>query len=341
MHEHDLDVDAAGRSAAHRPEEHEGLPDRELGRSIEAGRPEALGPAGLLHLQQAAGNAGVAGLVAQRRAADHGGHGHDQDDHDHDEPSPVHDVVSSPGSRLDPTTRTDMEAALGHDFGDVQVHTDGAAAASARSVQAHAYTVGDHIVFGEGRYRPGTPEGRHTLAHELTHVVQQRQGPVDGTPATGGISVSHPSDRFEVEAESVARRVTAGSSGGDATPTPEAAAPVQRQADAGAGEAPVQRQAAEEEDEAVEEAPAEATPEAATEAPAEGRAEAPAAETPAEVPAEVPAEGGPAGAEAAAAAPEQEQAQPEEDEEEAPVSKLDEGVAVQRQQDEEESVTED
>jgi hypothetical protein len=340
MHEHDLDVDVAGRSAAHRPEEHEGVPDRELGRGIEAGRPEALGPSGLLHLQQAAGNAGVAGLVAQRRAADHGCHDDDGHDDDHDEPSPVHDVVSSPGSRLDPDTRSDMETALGHDFGDVQVHTDGAAAASARSVQAHAYTVGDHIVFGEGRYSPGTPEGRHTLAHELTHVAQQRQGPVDGTPAAGGISVSHPSDRFEVEAESVARRATPGSSGGDATPTPEAAAPVQRRADDGAGEPSVQRQAAgEEEDEAVEEAPAEAAPEAATETATVAPAEAPAAETPAEVPAEVPAEGGPAGAEAAAAAPEQEQQ--EEDEEEAQVSKLDEGVAVQRQEDEEESVTEE
>jgi hypothetical protein len=106
-----------------------------------------------------------------------------------------------------------MESALGHDFGDVRVHTDAAAAGSARAVQAQAYTVGSHVVFGEGRYQPGSTEGRRTLAHELTHVVQQRQGPVDGTPLarsagdTGGLQVSDPGDPFEREAEAVADQV--------------------------------------------------------------------------------------------------------------------------------------
>src|SRR5262249_752987 len=136
---------------------------------------------------------------------------------------------------------------------DVQVHTDGAAASSAKSVQAHAYTVGNHIVFGEGRYQPETPEGRHTLAHELTHVVQQRQGPVDGTDAAGGIKLSDAGGRFEREAESVAGRLPAGGSGAAEAPaggTP--AAPVQRQEDTDAP--PVQRQAATEEHEEEAEA---------------------------------------------------------------------------------------
>ena len=67
-------------------------------------------------------------------------------------------------------------------------------------MSAHAYTVGSNIVFQRGAYDPGSTGGQTLLAHELTHVVQQRSGPVDGTPAAGGVSVSDPSDRFEVEA---------------------------------------------------------------------------------------------------------------------------------------------
>ena len=90
---------------------------------------------------------------------------------------------------------------MGHDFGDVRVHTDATASDSARSVNAQAYTVGSDIVFQSGTYAPDTDGGRHVLAHELTHVVQQRSGPVDGTPAPGGIKISHPSDSFEQAAE--------------------------------------------------------------------------------------------------------------------------------------------
>jgi hypothetical protein len=300
MHEHDLDVDAAGASAAHQQEEHGEPSEHDIGRGAEAGRPDALGPAGLLGLQAMAGNAGVAGLVAQRRA-----------DADADRPddgtgpaSPVQDVVASAGSPLEPAVRRDMEAAVGHDFGDVRVHTDAAAASSAKAVQAHAYTVGSHVVFGEGRYQPDTAEGRHTLAHELTHVVQQRQGPVDGTPAGGGIKVSDPSDRFEQEAESVAHRVSSGGSADADAPAPAPApADVQRRAEDVADQAVVQRQAAEEE-EAEEEgtvpeaAPPEATTEGGMEQPAPeattvGGAEQPATEAPAQ---EEPAEEVPAGA---------------------------------------------
>ena len=62
-----------------------------------------------------------------------------------------------------------MEARFGYDFGRVRIHADAQADASARAVGAHAYTVGDHIVFAAGR----SPRGP-LLAHELAHVVQQR-----------------------------------------------------------------------------------------------------------------------------------------------------------------------
>ena len=114
-----------------------------------------------------------------------------------------------------------METSFGADFSDVRVHADGGAAASARAVDAHAYTVGSEIVLGDG-VGQGSPAHERTLAHELTHVVQQRSGPVDGTPAAGGIAVSNPADRFEQAAESTADRVMAtgraGDVGGQATP---------------------------------------------------------------------------------------------------------------------------
>jgi hypothetical protein len=118
--------------------------------------------------------------------------------------STVHDVVAGGGRPLDPQVRADMERRLGQDFADVRVHTDGRAHESATAVQAHAYTVGNHVVFQRDAYDPASPQGRHTLAHELTHVVQQRRGPVDGTPAAGGVAVSHPDDRFEREAVATA-----------------------------------------------------------------------------------------------------------------------------------------
>lgn len=62
---------------------------------------------------------------------------------------------------------------MGHDFSNVKVHTDKAAADSAKEVNAQAYTIGNNIVFNEGRYNVNTAEGKKLLAHELTHVLQQ------------------------------------------------------------------------------------------------------------------------------------------------------------------------
>lgn len=105
------------------------------------------------------------------------------------------------GQALDERTRAEMETRLGGDFSAVRIHTDGTAARSAAGVHATAYTVGDAIVFGAGAYRPGTSDGRRTLAHELVHVQQQARGAMDATNFRGGIAVSEPGDAFEQEAE--------------------------------------------------------------------------------------------------------------------------------------------
>ena len=223
MHKHSADEERDSlRPKAARLEED--LPDQ-YGRAAAAGRTDVLGSDGLLGLQRLAGNSGVTSMMEEER-------------------SPVHDVISSGGHPLDSGVRTDMEQRLGHDFGDVRVHDDSAAAASAQAVNAHAYTVGSNIVFQRDRYDPGSTEGRTTLAHELTHVVQQRSGPVDGTSASGGIKVSDPSDRFEREATANAEQAMS-------------AAPAVQRHEAGHDEEPVQglfvqRQGEEEEEEPVQ-----------------------------------------------------------------------------------------
>jgi len=90
----------------------------------------------------------------------------------HAVPGIVHDVLSTPGLPLDVATRAWMEPRFGHDFSGVRVHTDGQAAASARSVGALAYAVGQHLVFDHRQYTPHTAAGRHLLAHELAHTIQ-------------------------------------------------------------------------------------------------------------------------------------------------------------------------
>lgn len=88
-------------------------------------------------------------------------------------PASVGRVLSGSGRPLEPVLQHDMGQRFGHDFSQVRVHTSSAAEQSTRDVNAHAYTVGNNIVFGSGRFAPGLHEGRKLIAHELTHVVQQ------------------------------------------------------------------------------------------------------------------------------------------------------------------------
>lgn len=109
----------------------------------------------------------------------------------------VNNVLSSPGRPLDPATRAFFEPRFGHDFSRVRVHTDDQAAESARSVKARAYTVGEHVVFGQKQFAPGSTEGQRLLAHELTHVIQQGRAdstivPEEDTDDSGALSVQRP-----------------------------------------------------------------------------------------------------------------------------------------------------
>jgi predicted nucleotidyltransferase len=83
-------------------------------------------------------------------------------------------LAQSGGAPLSAGLRALFEPRFGQDFGDVRIHTGDDAAAAARSIDARAYTLGTGIVFGAGQYQPDSRDGQHLLAHELTHVVQQR-----------------------------------------------------------------------------------------------------------------------------------------------------------------------
>jgi Domain of unknown function (DUF4157) len=88
-------------------------------------------------------------------------------------PPLVHEVLRSPGQPLDAAARAFFEPRFSHSFEQVRIHTDPAAAASAREVNALAYTRGQDIVFASGQFAPTGERGQRLLAHELTHVVQQ------------------------------------------------------------------------------------------------------------------------------------------------------------------------
>jgi hypothetical protein len=191
-----------GRSSDQAPPGHAPLL---AARAVAEGRPSTLDHAAIAHLQAIAGNGGVSQLLED------------------DAPEQVRSVLSRSGEPLEPAVAADMSARLGADLGDVRIHRDAAASESARAVNANAYTVGSDIVFRSGQYDPSGPAGQRTLAHELTHVVQQRQGSVDGTDVGGGLALSHPSDRFEREASAAAERLTA-SAASVPTPSPVTAA---------------------------------------------------------------------------------------------------------------------
>lgn len=154
------------------------------------GEPERSDPTGLLALQAKAGNAAVVQLLRSTAGA---------------------------GTPLAAGVRSRMEDAFGRDFSSVRVHRGPEASATARALGARAYTIGEDVVVG-GAGEASSPAAQRVLAHELAHVVQQREGPVAGRPGPAGLQVSDPSDRFERQAEQVADRVAAGSSAAMAPP---------------------------------------------------------------------------------------------------------------------------
>jgi len=117
------------------------------------------------------------------------------------------------GQPLEATVRRGMEGVFQVNFGHVRIHADPEADALNQGVAAIAFTVGADIFFRAGAYQPHSAAGQHLLAHELTHVVQQRTSSLGssggGGNAGGTMTVGAADDRHEQEAEATAHRVTA------------------------------------------------------------------------------------------------------------------------------------
>jgi hypothetical protein len=88
-------------------------------------------------------------------------------------PPARYEAPASAGRPLPVALRAEVEASFGADLVAVRVHDDAAAHAAARTEEAEAFTAGRRIYFGQGRFDPGSADGRHLLHHEVAHVLQQ------------------------------------------------------------------------------------------------------------------------------------------------------------------------
>jgi outer membrane protein OmpA-like peptidoglycan-associated protein len=114
----------------------------------------------------------------------------------HSAPSPVRQLLSSPGVPLTADARAFFEPRFGFDFSRVRVHADSTAAVATRAMDAAAYTVGQHIAFASGRYEMNTLRGRRLIGHELAHTVQQ-----SGATQVAELEMGSPADASEKEAD--------------------------------------------------------------------------------------------------------------------------------------------
>ncbi|MCI3920990.1 DUF4157 domain-containing protein [Paenibacillus sp. TRM 82003] len=118
---------------------------------------------------------------------------------------------TSPGGGLPDGVKQTMESSFGADFSDVRIHEGSMAA----GIGALAYAQGSDIHFAPGQYDPGSRKGQELLGHELTHVVQQRQGRVRPTGSIGGLplnddkSLESEADRMGAKAAGEMGRSTA------------------------------------------------------------------------------------------------------------------------------------
>lgn len=94
--------------------------------------------------------------------------------------------IRSGGTPLPAGERTFFEGRFRRSFSDVRIHTDARADAASQAIGARAFTLGRHVAFADGEYRPKTEAGRWLMAHELTHTIQQAQDTVQRLPCRYG-----------------------------------------------------------------------------------------------------------------------------------------------------------
>jgi hypothetical protein len=117
-------------------------------------------------------------------------------------------IRSRNGQSLSRSTREPMEQSFGADFSGVRVHTGEQASQAAQDINATAFTHGQDIYFGDGKFQPSSSEGQKLLAHELTHTIQQKDSEGVQASLTHSVTISQPGDSQEREAESIAQMVS-------------------------------------------------------------------------------------------------------------------------------------
>ncbi|WP_424857912.1 eCIS core domain-containing protein [Streptomyces sp. SAI-170] len=142
--------------------------------------------------------------------------------------APVRAAIAQPGRALPPSLLGQMEAGFGRGLSHVRVHDGPAAVRAAAALDARAFSLGPHLVFGAGEYRPDTPGGRGLIAHELAHVLQS---PAAGQPHAAVVD----DPRTEAEAD---RAVHVLAAGGRPVLAPLSGAPVIRRAGKGTAAPP-------------------------------------------------------------------------------------------------------
>lgn len=180
--------------------------------------PRALSPNDILQLQRTVGNQAVQRLLQRdtQTGFEAGSNFEGQLKH-----------TQGSGSPLPKKTKHEFEDSLGADLSNVRIHTNAASDQLNRSIQAKAFTHGNDIHFSTGEFNPTTSQGKHLLAHELTHTIQQTGGkPAHHVQAK--LQVGAANDRYEQEADQAAKRVMSSSK---SSTTPQA--PLQRTSVAG------------------------------------------------------------------------------------------------------------
>lgn len=170
--------------------------------------------ANVLDLQKSAGNSSVSAAIQAGDSLQPGnGNGTE----------PVHKALSKQnGHPLPADIQQEMGERFHHDFSQVRVYTSPESEHSAREIRASAYTVGNNVVFGAGRYQPTHPRGRRLIAHELTHVVQQ----ANASPADS-LTIQPSSSVQEAQARGAGAGISSGQTVAGLTPVGTQA--VQRQ----------------------------------------------------------------------------------------------------------------
>jgi hypothetical protein len=150
----------------------------------------------ITRMQQTLGNAAVQRFLAQRS-------GQESAEIDDETASTINSTRGG-GQSLDENVASQAGEAMGHDFSDVNVHTDSQSNELNKSLGAKAFTTGKDIFFRDGAYNPGSDDGQRLISHELTHVVQQSG---NTSPGQGKMKVNDPNDQYEGEADKVAESV--------------------------------------------------------------------------------------------------------------------------------------